>query len=201
MPSKKASVPSRKRPVAKKISQAPRKPSRPSRKKSSRVSLWSQCSAWLDSISPTSILVIGICVVAFSIVTTFFVDLSEWYWSLPRPEVMATGWLFQFGLTGVFALLTVSLVILWNARKPGTTFLIWLFVLMGMLHLMWNMFFFGLHMVAVSFVIGLALLLLVLGVMALVLRRSQVAAFLLVPYFSWVLFLLFFTTWILVYSL
>lgn len=202
MPSKKTSSAPKKGLVTKKSSQKNlRVPKKRSSLAPSRASLWTQFSRWLDTISPTSILVIGLFVVTFSVVTTFFVDVSGWYWSLPRPEIMATGWIFQFGLTGVFALLTVSLIILWNARTPGRSFLVWLFVLMGMLHLMWNMFFFALHMTYVSLVISLALLLLVLGLIALVLRRSQIAAIFLVPYFSWVLFLLFFNTWILVYSL
>ncbi len=157
--------------------------------------------SWLNTISPSSILIVGFCVVSISIIHTLFVDISDWYWSLPQPEIQATDWLFEFGLTGVFALVTASIVILWNIPKPGRIFMMWLFILAGMLHIMWNMFFFGLHLVEASFVDGIALMVLMLAIIMLAWRRSKPAALLLVPYLWWVMFILFFNGWILAHSL
>ncbi len=157
--------------------------------------------SWLNTISPSSILIVGFCVVSISIIHTLFVDISDWYWSLPQPEIQATDWLFEFGLTGVFALVTASIVILWNIPKPGRIFMMWLFILAGMLHIMWNMFFFGLHLVEVSFVDGIALMVLMLAIIMLAWRRSKPAALLLVPYLWWVMFILFFNGWILAHFL
>lgn len=196
MPSKKATPKSRT--ASKAVSTH-----RSSRAKTSsrRPTLRARFTNWLNTISPSSILVVGFCVVSISIIHTLFVDISDWYWSLPQPEIQATAWFFEFGLTGVFALLTASIVILWNIPRPGRIFLMWLFVLAGMLHIMWNMFFFGLHLVEVSFVDGIALMVLMLAIIMLAWRRSKPAALLLIPYLWWVMFILFFNGWILTHSL
>lgn len=149
--------------------------------------------SWLDGVSPLSILAIGFCVVAVSIVSSLFVDMYQWYTSVPLFVVNFSSWMFGYLLSIIFALVTASIVILWNVRYSGRAFLMWLFVLIGMLHVMWNMFFFGLQAVNVSVFVGLALWFAVWVVFFLAWRRSVVSAFLLLPYLSWVTFVVAFS--------
>lgn len=177
VPAKKTSVPTSRKPRTRSV--------KPKKGFVSRV------SDWLDSISPTSILGIGLCVVTLSIVHSLFLDVGDWYFSILRPDFgfeFNARWLFEYLLTGIFALATFSIVTLWNIRSPGRAFLMWLFVLMGMLHLMWSMFFFGLHVLQVAFVDMMALWILTWIIILLAFRRSKTAALMLVPYLLWVTF-------------
>lgn len=149
--------------------------------------------AWLDHVSPLSIFIIGLCVVSVSIISSLFVDMYQWYTSVPIQVVNFSTWVFGYMLSGIFALVTASIVILWNERSPGRAFLIWLFVLSGILHVMWNMFFFALHIVSVSVFVGFALWLLLWAIFFLAWRRSVLSAFLLLPYLSWVTFVVAFS--------
>jgi tryptophan-rich sensory protein len=149
--------------------------------------------SWLDRVSPLSIFVIGLGVVVVSIISSLFVDMYQWYVSVPIEVVNFSTWVFGYMLSGIFAFVTASIVILWNERGPGRGFLIWLFVLAGILHVMWNMFFFALHVVSVSVFVGFALWLLLWAIFFLAWRRSLFAAFLLLPYLSWVTFVVAFS--------
>lgn len=151
-------------------------------------SLSARFSAWLDTISPASVLGIGLCVVVFSIIHSLFVDLGDWYSSLSKPSIEVNGWIFEFVLTGVFAFATTSIVILWNVRTRGRAFLMWLFVLLGMVHVMWSMFFFGLHATQIALIDIVALWILLWTIILLAWRRSKFAAFFLLPYLGWVTF-------------
>lgn len=145
-------------------------------------------SLWLDTISPASVLGIGLCVVILSIVHSLFIDIGDWYASLPKPSIEANDWIFEFALTGVFAFATTAVVMLWNLRIPGRAFLMWLFILAGLVHVMWSMFFFGLHAIEVSLIDIIALWILLWTIILLSWRRSKIAAILLLPYLGWATF-------------
>lgn len=182
MPSKKAS--SRSKISLKKAS--PKKASSKVSSKKASPGAFSRFSRWLDSISPTSILAIGLCVLSLSVVHALFIDLGSWYSSLFRSNFDLPVWFFDIALTGVFTLLTISLVLIWNIKTAGRTFIIWLFLLLGMFHVAWSMLFFGFHMVSTAFLDTIAIWTLLWIIIPLVWRRSKTASLLLVPYVAWI---------------
>lgn len=190
MPSKKASSTSTRNASSKKVTKKSAASSRkkPTRRAAKSRTLSARFSSWLDTISPASVLGIGLCIVILSIIHSLFIDLGDWYASLPKPSIEANGWIFEFALTGVFAFATAAVVILWNIRTRGKAFLMWLFFLLGMVHVMWSMFFFGLHAVQFAFFDIVVLWILLWTVVLLAWRRSKVAAFFLLPYLGWVTF-------------
>lgn len=152
--------------------------------------------AWLDAVSPFSILVIGLCVVSVSILSSFFIDLQQWYFSVPITVYQLSSLTFEYVLTGIFGFVALSIILLWNAGDRPRMFLMWLFLLAGILHVMWSMFFFGLHVVSVSFVVALALFVLMLAIVLISWKRSPFAVFFLAPYLVWLSVVTVFCGWI-----
>lgn len=152
--------------------------------------------AWLDAVSPFSILVIGLCVVSVSILSSFFIDLQQWYFSVPITVYQLSSLTFEYVLTGIFGFVALSIILLWNAGDRPRMFLMWLFLLAGILHVMWSMFFFGLHVVSVSFVVALALFVLMLAIILISWKRSPFAVLFLAPYLVWLSVVTVFCGWI-----
>lgn len=142
--------------------------------------------AWLDSVSPFSILVVGLCVVSVSIVSSFFIDLQQWYFPLPLSPYRISSLAFEYLLTGIFGFVALSIILLWNHTGRPRMFLMWLFILAGMLHTMWSMFFFGLHVMNVAFIIIVAQLILMITIGLIAWNRSRYAVLLLLPYLVWI---------------
>ena len=168
----------------------PQKNISPNRKKSGSF------FAWLDTVSPFSILVVGLCVVSVSILSSFFIDLQLWYFSLPATSFQLSSLMFEYVLTGIFGFVALSIIILWNAPYRPRMFLMWLFVLAGIIHVAWSMFFFGLYAVSVSFVIALALLVLMIAIALISWKHSRFAVLFLVPYLMWLSAIVVFCGWI-----
>ena len=145
-------------------------------------------SQWIDTVSPTSILAIGLCVVVISIIHSLFVDIGYWYTPFSILSANVASWIFEFLLTGIFALATFSIVLVWNIPARGRAFIMWLFVLAGMLQIMWSMFFFALHLAQISFVDIVALWMLVVALVLLCWKRSRMASVMLLPYLAWITF-------------
>ncbi len=152
--------------------------------------------SWLDTVSPFSILIIGLCVVNVSILSSFFIDLQLWYFSLPATNFQLSSLIFEYVLTGIFGFVALSIIILWNSSYRPRMFLMWLFVLAGMIHVAWSMFFFGLYAVSVSFVIALALLVLMIAIVLISWKRSRFAVFFLMPYLLWLSTMVLFCGWL-----
>ncbi len=141
--------------------------------------------AWLDAVSPFSILIVGLCVVSVSIISSFFIDLQQWYFPLPVSAGQVSSIMFEYILTMILGFVALSIIILWNNDRYPRMFLMWLLTLAGILHVMWSMFFFGLHVIDVAFVVALALLILWLVIMLISWKRSKFAVLFLVPYLIW----------------
>ena len=151
---------------------------------------------WLDTVSPFSILAIGLCVVSVSILSSFFIDLQLWYFSLPATTFQLSSLTFEYILTGIFGFAALSIIILWNSSYRPRMFLMWLFVLAGIIHVAWSMFFFGLYAISVSFVIALALLVLMIAIALISWKRSRYAVFFLIPYLAWLSAMVIFCGWL-----
>lgn len=86
----------------------------------------------------------------------------------------------------MYVILTISFVLTWNARQPGRGLLAWLYVLHGMILVMWSMFFFGLRAAGMAFVDSLVLWISVWTIMLVGWRHSRLGAGLLMVYLAWV---------------
>ena len=84
----------------------------------------------------------------------------------------------------------VALYLVWQsaASKSMKRAATALFLIHLAVNAMWSIVFFGLHSVGGAFIVILILLLMILWVMLTFRRITQWAAYLLVPYFLWVLF-------------
>lgn len=150
--------------------------------------------SWIDTVSPLSILVIGLLVVVFSAASSLFVDTQQWA-NLPSSIANFSPWIFQYILTAIFSLVAVSIVLIWNMREYKRAFLAWLFLLMGILHVTWNMFFFAFHVTDASFMIAFAQSILVFVVFLVSWRRSRLAAMLFLPYLLWIIGIMILSSW------
>ena len=114
-------------------------------------------------------------------------SVSGWYLQLSRPSWNPPGWLFGPVWTTLYAMMAVSVWLVWRASdKPERA--ITVFAIQLGLNLLWSALFFGLRSP------GLALLeiLLLLGMIVLTIvefaRWHRLAAALLVPYLLWTSF-------------
>lgn len=160
------------------------------RRSASKRHLLARFSRWLDTVSPTSIFIIGLFSVATSIVHSLFIDIGSWYATLPKPGIDLNGWIFETALTIIFICATASAVVAWSIPSRGRAFIMWLFVLLGMVQMMWSMFFFGLHVMPMSFFTMVSMWILLWILILLLLRRSKLSAALLFPYLVWSTFMI-----------
>jgi len=112
-----------------------------------------------------------------------------WYQSLNKSALTPPGYVFSVAWTILYILMaiTVFLYIKGGINKEKT-FALWVFGIQLILNLLWSPIFFGLHNVYLAFGIILLLLILVLWVIVLFHKTSKTAAYLLVPYFLWLIF-------------
>jgi tryptophan-rich sensory protein len=115
-------------------------------------------------------------------------DLGPWYQSLRVPAWKPPDWLFGPAWTLIFSLTALAGVTAWGAERDRRyrIGLVAMFVLNGVLNVLWSAFFFRLQrpdwaMIEVALLwLSILLLIVVLG------RVSRRAAWLLVPYLAWV---------------
>jgi tryptophan-rich sensory protein len=115
-------------------------------------------------------------------------DLGPWYQSLRVPPWKPPDWAFGPIWTLIFSLTALAGVTAWRAERDRRyrIGLVAMFVLNGVLNVLWSAFFFRLQrpdwaMIEVALLwLSILLLIVVLG------RVSRRAAWLLVPYLAWV---------------
>ena len=114
-------------------------------------------------------------------------SVSSWYLQLDRPSWNPPGWLFGPVWTTLYALMAVSVWLVWRASDKSKRAITVFAIQLG-LNLLWSALFFGLRSP------GLALLeiLLLLAMITLTIvefsRLNRLAAALLVPYLLWTSF-------------
>ena len=118
-----------------------------------------------------------------------------WYHTLAVPEWMFNDYVVAVTWSVLFISTALSARCFWDSasrnRGFGTT--LWIYLGNGLLVLLWNYLFFGLHALALAFLAAIAV---ALSLLALVIRtRSQArkAAAYLVPYLLWMVFALYFS--------
>lgn len=114
----------------------------------------------------------------------------EWYKNINLPSWTPPGWVIGLVWTFIFILAAISIILFWNLQSKPVYFywIIGLFVLNGVLNILWSYLFFGQHLIGLAvieaFVLGLSVLFLILSIWPF----SKFAASLLIPYCGWTFF-------------
>ncbi len=123
-------------------------------------------------------------------------DFQVWYDTLNKPFFTPPSWLFGPAWTVLYILMGGSLAIIWQivsisrypiikkfAKRGLVIFLIHL-----LFNLAWSPIFFGLQMPGLALIVIFIMLALIFILIRHFFRLDRLSAFLLVPYFLWVLF-------------
>ncbi len=118
-----------------------------------------------------------------------------WYMeSVIKPELTPPNWLFPIAWTLIYALTTLSALLVYKAsNKTNRIVLMALFAGNAVLNVLWSYLFFGMQLISIAFVemlfLELNILLIFLGAW----KFSKTASLLLLPYLVWVGFASFLT--------
>lgn len=140
---------------------------------------------WNYAVIPLSVLAVA---VAGSLVTG---GNMSWYKTINLPSFAPPGSVIGTVWTVIFILAAGSILLFWNKEKNKKIKkeVAELFVLNGLLNILWSVLFFGLHLIGWSIVEMFALNLTVLILLVWLWRRhKRAASILLWPYFAWVSF-------------
>lgn len=124
---------------------------------------------------------------------------GSWYQTLQKPSWNPPGWLFAPVWTTLYILMGIAFYIVWKSsadkklKRPAI--IAWIVQLF--FNLLWTIVFFYAHQLGYAFAEIVLLWLLILVTIFLFARISKAAAWLLVPYISWVSFaaILTYTIW------
>lgn len=136
-------------------------------------------------------------IIALSILGSVFTNqsLNDWYLALNLPSWVPSGQIIGIVWTIIFIFLTISILIFWNRAERNNKF--WLitgmFLLNGLLNLLWSYLFFVENLVFLAFIEAILLALSVVVLIILLWSVSRLASVLLIPYALWVSFASFLT--------
>ena len=140
-----------------------------------------------DKITPLvfSILIAQLAGIIGSLFTA--PNIAPWYAALVKPGFTPPGWLFGPVWVTLYTLMGLAAYLVWRGRKnPHTGFSLWFYGVHLIINLLWSVIFFGLHDIAMAFLVIITLWLMILGLIILFWRINKMAAYLLVPYLAWV---------------
>lgn len=115
-------------------------------------------------------------------------EIDNWYAGLNKPSWTPPNWLFAPAWTTLYLLMGVAFYIVWISNAP-TNLKKKAMVLWGMqlvFNFFWSLLFFNQHLMGWAFAEIMVLWLLILATIFAFGRISSLAAWLLVPYISWV---------------
>ena len=124
---------------------------------------------------------------------------GSWYTTIQKPEWNPPGWIFGPVWTTLYIMMGIALFLVWkeeeNAARKKTAIIF--FGIQMVLNFAWSFIFFGQHRIGLALVDIILLWLAILITIFLFARINRAAAWLLVPYISWVSFaaLLNYTIW------
>jgi translocator protein len=138
----------------------------------------------------------GIRAVAFcelvGFMSAFFTApaIAVWYATLEKSSLTPPDWIFGPTWIILYALMGIALALVWNKgfTKPHVNKAIGVFFVQLFLNFLWSILFFGLHNPALALIDILLLTLSILWTIILFYKISRMAAYLLIPYFLWVVF-------------
>jgi tryptophan-rich sensory protein len=115
-------------------------------------------------------------------------EIGTWYATLVKPPGTPPNWVFPVVWSALYALMGLSLWLLWARTPDGSSHrrALMLFFLQLVFNAAWSMVFFGLHQVAAAFVVIVAMIAGVAATIALAWRINRAASLCLVPYLAWI---------------
>jgi len=124
-------------------------------------------------------------------------EIGSWYQTIQKPSWNPPNWIFGPVWTTLYVLMGISLFLVWRSTDSQKGAAIILFTLQLVLNFFWTFIFFKQHQIGFAFAEILALWLMILLTIFAFGRINKLAAWLLVPYISWVSFaaILNFTIW------
>jgi len=119
-----------------------------------------------------------------------FSEIPTWYASLAKPAFSPPGWVFAPVWTTLYALMGVSLYLIWKKgqEKAGIKLPLAIFGIQLSLNFLWSVFFFGLHSPFLGVICIILLWLSIAAMLFSFYKISRTAAYLLIPYLLWVSF-------------
>jgi translocator protein len=117
-------------------------------------------------------------------------EIQGWYLHLNKPSWNPPNWLFAPVWTGLYTLMGISFYLIWKANvdKHVKTWAIIIFIAQFALNFLWSFIFFKQHQMGWAFVEIVVMWLAILCTIIAFSRINNIAAWLLVPYISWVSF-------------
>lgn len=125
-------------------------------------------------------------------------EIPTWYASIKKPSWNPPSWVFAPVWTTLYVMMGIAWFLIWKA--PATEMKKWgmiLFVLQLVLNFFWTFIFFAKHQPGAAFIEIVVLWLAILCTIIAFSKINKTAAWLLVPYISWVSFaaILNYTIW------
>lgn len=117
-------------------------------------------------------------------------ETSGWFLTIQKPEWNPPNWLFAPVWTVLYIMMGVSLYLVWSAKKStsqkGTAITFWAIQLL--LNFLWSFIFFNQHLLFGGLIDIILLWIFIIITIFSFAKISKTAAWLLVPYISWVTF-------------
>lgn len=142
-------------------------------------------------VSASSVIAIILAVAAVALIGSYFTSMNrDWYDGLNYPSWKPPNWVIPIAWNVIFALSIASLVLIWNTRPHtrSTQWAIGLFVLNGVINVVWSALFFGNRLILPAVIDAGALCLSVIAIMIAARPISRWASILLIPYAGWTAF-------------
>lgn len=116
--------------------------------------------------------------------------ISTWYATLVKPSFNPPNWIFGPVWTILFALMGVSLYLVWQKgfKSKKNKFALKIFGVQFALNVLWSLIFFGLKNISFAFADIIFLWIAVALTIKTFYKISRTAAYLLIPYILWVSF-------------
>ena len=155
-----------------------------------------------NTIKPVWKLVITILLCEFTGIISAFISQTsnnQWFLSLDKPSWNPPAYLFAPVWTFLYLLMGISLWLVWNSKAPERkkTRACLIFAAQLFLNFWWSILFFRFHSPGLAFIDIILMIVMIVVTIFVFARISRAAAWLLVPYISWVCFaaILNYTIW------
>ncbi len=117
-----------------------------------------------------------------------FSSIPTWYTTLVKPSFSPPNFVFGPVWTALYALMGISLYLVWTSKAKSKQYAIKLFFIQLGLNTFWSIIFFGLKNPGLAFIEIIALWVAILLTIKAFQKISKKASYLLYPYFAWVSF-------------
>lgn len=138
------------------------------------------------------VLIISLCIIAISAVSHILIHQGlDWYKiALKLPSVMPSEELLTLVWTVIYILSAASIILLERAYKHNKyyKFIINLFILMGLLHILWNYIFFVHHVIGGALLVNTVMEFCLLTIIFMAYPDAHLVALLNVPQALWLIY-------------